>query len=468
MFGSVVLDVSIGMVFIYLLMSLIASVVQEIISAYLQLRSANLLRGIRSLFSGDSLFGKDLVDSLSNHGLIRGLYSDPAHDEAPRGSEVPAHATAAQAETRGVLDQLRTARKALKTAFQKAEQVKAAFDSNAASQEAYDQARNELAAASMQALSLAKRHKVQQAFVRIWTVVEAQQGFWRGVVRWLIRVPQTTAPAGTSNPGLLPAYIPARTFGVAMLDILNVSNVTGDGTMQAITQSLAEHHWQWQENKAGHALYALALNARGDVRAFQVSLEQWYNDSMDRASGWYKRYTQRILLCLGLLLAVFFNVDSVKVARTLWIDRDTRQAMVDAASAYGKDPAHKDAADASTPSDSKDLQVKLSDAANAFKKVTTDALLPVGWKTPPGDYLLHGWRALWPGEDPKTGERPSRDWGLIQSSTWRCFTAMMGWLVTGIAISLGAPFWFDMLNKFMVVRSTVKPQEKSRIDQSKD
>ena len=26
---------------------------------------------------------------------------------------------------------------------------------------------------------------------------------------------------------------------------------------------------------------------------------------------------------------------------------------------------------------------------------------------------------------------------------------------------LGAPFWFDVLNRLMVIRSTVKPKEKS-------
>jgi hypothetical protein len=44
----------------------------------------------------------------------------------------------------------------------------------------------------------------------------------------------------------------------------------------------------------------------------------------------------------------------------------------------------------------------------------------------------------------------------------------LGWIITSIALSLGAPFWFDTLNKFMVVRSTVKPQEKSQTDKTKD
>lgn len=44
----------------------------------------------------------------------------------------------------------------------------------------------------------------------------------------------------------------------------------------------------------------------------------------------------------------------------------------------------------------------------------------------------------------------------------------LGWLITAAAISLGAPFWFDTLNRFMIVRSTIKPKEKSPEEGSKD
>jgi hypothetical protein len=71
----------------------------------------------------------------------------------------------------------------------------------------------------------------------------------------------------------------------------------------------------------------------------------------------------------------------------------------------------------------------------------------------------------------------TRNRGGVESSlTWRAFPSSIGdWLLkiaglfaTGLAVSLGAPFWFDVLNKFMVVRSTVKPEEKSRAEASKD
>ncbi len=389
MFGSVVLDVAIGMAFVYLLMSLIASVGQEIISSFLQLRPTNLLRGIRSLFSGDSLFGSDLADALYNHGLIRGLYSDPENDL--KGVAVPA---------------------------------------------------------------LTWREKMVGALrsrLQAWVKLRCEK-------------PLTSMTPQT----LLPAYIPSRTFALAMIDILNAKNATGDEMMNSITQALAEHNWSYNDNKAGQAMYALALNAKGDLKAFHTSLENWYNDSMDRASGWYKRYTQKILLIIGLLLAVSFNVNSLHVAQTLWFDRDTRLAMVNAADEYAKN--HKDAppqppgpGNASVD----ELRGKLQQSVDDFKGVTDSALLPVGWKETPGEYLYRGWNTVFPGKDPKTQKPIDRDWKLIRVTTWRCLGLMLGWGITGMAISLGAPFWFDTLNKFMVVRSTIKPQEKSPNEASK-
>src|SRR5208337_654121 len=82
MFGSVILDVAIGMAYIYLLLSLVASVINEALASLVQSRAANLQRGLRSLLSGDSIEagGLSLVDNIYNHGLIRGLYQDPAID----------------------------------------------------------------------------------------------------------------------------------------------------------------------------------------------------------------------------------------------------------------------------------------------------------------------------------------------------------------------------------------------------
>ena len=60
-------------------------------------------------------------------------------------------------------------------------------------------------------------------------------------------------------------------------------------------------------------------------------------------------------------------------------------------------------------------------------------------------------------------------WNTHDWHTWGGLgLAIVGWLLTAIAMTLGAPFWFDLLNQFMVVRSTIKPREKSEVEKSKD
>lgn len=59
--------------------------------------------------------------------------------------------------------------------------------------------------------------------------------------------------------------------------------------------------------------------------------------------------------------------------------------------------------------------------------------------------------------------------GALLGDSWNLlYSHWLGWLITALAIALGAPFWFDTLNRVMVIRSTVKPDEKSKEQESKD
>ena len=55
----------------------------------------------------------------------------------------------------------------------------------------------------------------------------------------------------------------------------------------------------------------------------------------------------------------------------------------------------------------------------------------------------------WNNEDPRTR------WSWPNEGAF--WLKLLGWLLTAFAISLGAPFWFDMLNKVMNIRASVKP-----------
>ncbi len=301
MFNSNIIDVAIGLVFIFLLLSLICSAAHEIIEAFLKARAANLERGIQELAGNNS---EEFVTKLYDHGLINSLY---------RGKYAP-----------------------------------------------------------------------------------VAKGFFRRTFQRYVHGPD------------LPSYIPSKNFALALIDLKN----TGTELPQNIKDAL-----QAFEHVAGQ-----------NVAQLQQHIEEWYNSSMDRVSGWYKRRSQWIVLVLGLVAAIAVNADCIAIAKRLSTDSNLRQSVEHMAEgAANTNPAN----DTRTPIDRiKDDLAKLDGIG-----------LPLGRNYSfrnPGD-LWTATRAHW-----------------------------AGWLITALAISLGAPFWFDMLNKIMIVRSTVKPSEKSGDEASKD
>ena len=352
MLGSPILDVAIGMAFIYLLLSLIASAVQELLSSLVETRSANLYNGVRSLLSGDTR----LVKLLYSHGLIAGLYKNPNQDFAGLGRSWCSH---------------------IRTALQP--------------------------------------------------------------IIGIRRLAPPPADEPTSDPLLLPAYIPARTFALALMDLLNGSRASGSGMMRSIGENLRSGT---EDGRAHVAIEALALRAGDDTEAFQGYLEDWYNDAMDRVSGWYKKHVQNILLVVAVVLSVTFNVDSIRLGRTLWIEPTLRQTLATTANVYVQ---HPPASAIPTGDPGKDLNATV----DAFNQVSGNLNLPVGWH--------HTLPQYW-----DTAVHPT--WDLLRS----LLQALVGWIITAAALSFGAPFWFDTLNRFMIVRGTVKPREKSSVDPPKD
>ena len=347
--SSAILDVAIGIAFVYLFLSLICSVVNEGIAAVLSLRSKNLVAGIDSLLSGSKLpDGRPVVELLYSHGLIRGLYKDPPAD------------VIAKARAASPVGKLQDHAEAL---VEKAETLG-----------------NQL-------------HIPVLGMVRQWFFVN------------------------------LPAYIPSPVFATALIDIISPPDPTRARDLNDVRVAIDK----LPPGPVRQALMSLVADTQKDLSEFQDKVEGWFNDSMDRASGWYKHRAQNILLCIALVLTVLLNVDTIKLAQSLWSNPVERQATVDLAQKY--------------VDQNKALlqnQEQLRQQAGDLSKLGQAMPFPFGWH-----------------------ERPP-----LQSLFW--LETMTGWLITTLALSLGAPFWFDTLNKFMVVRSTVKPKEKSVTEPSKD
>src|SRR5258706_6537829 len=97
------------------------------------------------------------------------------------------------------------------------------------------------------------------------------------------------------------------------------------------------------------ALLPLVDAAGNDAAKARQNIEDWFNSSMDRVSGWYKRRAQVMLLVIGLIVTMGVNADSIIVAKRLASDRALRESVVAAADAYAKANATASATPSPTP-----------------------------------------------------------------------------------------------------------------------
>jgi hypothetical protein len=230
----------------------------------------------------------------------------------------------------------------------------------------------------------------------------------------------------------LPSYIPSANFAMALMDLAargptqapHSGMVTEKISLDDIRQNVG-----LLQNPAVQRVLMTALDtAAGDINKVKKNLEHWYDSAMDRVSGRYKRSTQLVVFLLGIAIAVGFNVNTITLADFLYRNETARGAIVAQAQVASTDPTF-------LTSNYKDVKEQISTMK-----------LPVGWDQPPV-----------PPSASTFGE------------AWHAYLVpVIGWLLTAFAITLGAPFWFDILNKIMVIRSTVKPHEKSPEEASDD
>ena len=155
-----------------------------------------------------------------------------------------------------------------------------------------------------------------------------------------------------------PSYLPATTFVSALLNL-----TPGDGTrkrpLDELVQSLPPSH-------AKRAVAAILQDVGRDEAALRRRLETWYDQSMERVSGWYKRRAQLWLAGIGLIAACVLNIDSLQIADTLWAQPNVRNTVVASASKVCCTDTSKPSLQGITET------VNYLNSLNAIK-------LPIGW-----------------------------------------------------------------------------------------
>jgi hypothetical protein len=235
--------------------------------------------------------------------------------------------------------------------------------------------------------------------------------------------------------GRRPSYIPSRLFALALLDsITPTTEVPTASSVKAVIES--------GTRELDAALRLLMADSKGDYDRFVENVEVWFNHGMERVSGWYKRYTQAILFASALGFTVLVNADSLEMACVLWKDSTVRASLV--AEAERGDPAPP------PPPTEPEEPADIAAAADVYMQPIRAVRLPIGW----GDGVSPLASSLGCGA---ALPRPTSAalWMAAVSRHW------LGWLITVLAVSLGSPFWFDLLNKFMSIRGGGKAPEES-------
>jgi hypothetical protein len=460
MFNSAIIDTAIGVIFVYLLLSLICSAVGEAIESVMRNRAADLERGIKELVTDEKTIGGLKGFAFKHLPRVRNLLgvTDPTPSTSPPGSPPQGTDFVAQLYSHPLLNGL---------------------------------------------------------FRGTYEDVVSYRSL--GVIRRLFQWIWQSTPK-------LPTYIPSRNFALALLDLASPGDeTTASGAAGALAdartyissppgnpveelrRAIIEKGHIPPDSKLGKALLTLVDSAGNDVNQARQNIENWFDGAMDRASGWYKRRAQFIIFGVGLIVAITVNADTIYIVKKLFNDKELRATVAAVAIDYAKanaavsptpapspnpsitptptpspTPAEacwKDTPECKDPNDpekksSLACKVKQNECAAqacyapeckdnensprckaAKSKCQLDSLgLPIGWPGS-GDITM-----TWPG------------WHFSETGGWwsQLYWHGIGWLLTALALSLGAPFWFDMLNKIIVIRSTVKPKEKSPEEKSKD
>jgi hypothetical protein len=197
-----------------------------------------------------------------------------------------------------------------------------------------------------------------------------------------------------------PAYLASRSFRNALLDVtglLEASTGHGPEVVAKVDAALEAI----PSGPLRNTLTSIWRSVERDPQEFRAGVERWFDRGMDRVTGWYRRRAKLIAFVIGLLAAFAVNADTLRTTNVLWKDDAKREAIVGEVQA-GKDQT----------------------TANQALQRLDDLGFPIGWART---------------------NRPhdATDW----------LVAVFGWLVTAIAISLGAPFWFDVLNRFGSLRA---------------
>jgi hypothetical protein len=259
-----------------------------------------------------------------------------------------------------------------------------------------------------------------------------------------------------------PDWIQTEVFAEAALEVLvkawidsqEVSTEVGffglsknkDGgtiTLSPELQQLMSRLFRSQSQVIGTGdIFAMNLgDIRQHIEDYRSNIKTWFDTIMAQASDWYKQNALNWAFAIGLVLALVFNIDTMKITNQLWREPTIRQALVAQADTY----------------ELVDGAVNITDVPGYFDSLT----IPIGWTTIPSEdptcaqfITSEGQMMFWVGNECRTLVNVPP---IFDPAGW--FIKISGILLSAFAARQGAPFWFDLMKKLISLRPEQNPDE---------
>ncbi len=217
-----------------------------------------------------------------------------------------------------------------------------------------------------------------------------------------------------------PAYLSSSNFASILTNVLKKKDkavVTVEDIIQGVPADSRLREVLEQFKEEGHTT----------VDAFKARMQTWFDDVMGQSSGWYKRHLQFVTFFVGLGIAIVLNADSFQIYTHLTNNAANRQKLSALATAFANDhevlPSLTPAPNG--PLTGGEIKQGVKDFVNTPEFRSASNVLGLGW---------------------------SQQELLVSPAAW--LRRLLGWFVTALAVSLGAPFWFDVLKKIITIQST--------------
>ncbi|GAW52583.1 MULTISPECIES: hypothetical protein [unclassified Nocardioides] len=257
-----------------------------------------------------------------------------------------------------------------------------------------------------------------RSFTRQWVV---------DVMNHPLVLPLGQRSAKATRTVRVPPSISARQFALALID--RICPGAKDVSLDDIKDAVQHRHMPAQLRRALRAL--VKTLPQGDADQLREAIESWFDAQMAAVGDSYRRWAKRWAVVIGLVVAAALNVSALTVAHALYVDEPLREATV--AAATNGEVCHQE------------------DTPQALQKCLQsldDEGLPIGWGPPTmrGVSIWH-----W------AGDRATDAWAAL--GTWPAWMRLFGWILTGLAASFGASFWFDALKRLTGARKLLVSKE---------